>query len=1151
MKLGHADDSTGGIGTGRALNTSQVLCLDTTTSQADGTVVVATGWIDGIVRVFEVPRDEFNKSSVAFSLLYNANIDDDLGEDGAQERPEPLVLNGHMESPVCALCLETTHTSSTAAAATRLLASGSSNGTVIVWDLIAESGLFRLLGHNKAITNLHFYAKDVLSESAANKQYLLSASLDGLLKIWDLQGQCCIQTLANMRGEIWASSLLHREVSASSEEEEQSRCRLLVGSMDGQVRVWNVGRQQKTSTSTETTDTTSTTAATATTTSGSNEDELCHDMGYLEAPQQHLATSSSKLVTSHMGSKERVIAIRYSPNGRHVGVLQANAKSMDIYAIKSHKEATRKKQRRLRRRQEKLKKKQREDEEEDDDENDASGKKKGGKKRGILDDDVGDDDQKDNDAAKGEPQSSLQTLDPEEMKASDEFEYLGTIKANHKIKAFVFFPHTHTKQNKTIVQVACALSTNTMELYALERQPPQDAATPLSRALVVSTKGSNVTPLYGHPTGVRAMALSTNDEMVVTVSKNYCKLWKVDTRSCLLSMALEQPVPINDTSGKAVSASTPNYQGLCSIFLPGNTHVVVGTKEGHLLILDTAASEVVYWEEKAHDDAIWSIDLYYNRATMTPDNLFMSTSIVTGSADKTVKFWSVEKQKQPGGSKKDDASSSSSDSDDDDGLVFFPGAPMLFPSRVLEMTDEVVAVKFSHARFSNEKRRLLFVSTLDCTIKVFFEDSLKLFLSLYGHKLPALAVDASDDDVLLVSASADKTIKLWGLDFGDTHRTLHGHGDSVTDVQFVRGTHNFFSASKDGTVRFWDGDRFEPILVLYGHNAEVNCLVVSAKNNGAFVLSGGMDRQVRVWERTKDIVFLEEERERELEKMFDDPSNRRDEGGTANILDRKGRSSGTNEEDDEMKQNEPQSEAAVKQNLLSIAAGDRLLEALELADEELQASRGKSGANRSANPMLLGMEPAQYILWVLRSIKSSDLEQALLILPLGHAERLLYYLVLLLRTGHTSAAELCSRVAVFTIKTHQNAVRSLLWNCLYGRSLVAAIAMRNDFTLYLYDNQKVDTKSIYTQVSEPRPIYFLDHSFNALLMLLSMPKCLLFSCTVVLLLFSSFPARAETIQGHDTVAPRVTTVDPASTSRISRHGWIQPCCVSHDWSNTP
>jgi U3 small nucleolar RNA-associated protein 12 len=51
------------------------------------------------------------------------------------------------------------------------------------------------------------------------------------------------------------------------------------------------------------------------------------------------------------------------------------------------------------------------------------------------------------------------------------------------------------------------------------------------------------------------------------------------------------------------------------------------------------------------------------------------------------------------------------------------------------------------------------------------------------------------------------------------------------------------------------------------------------------------------------------------------------------------------------------------------------------------------------NPLLLGMKSPLYILWVLKSVRHSELEQSLLVLPLGHVERLLYYLVILLKSG--------------------------------------------------------------------------------------------------------------------------------------------------------
>lgn len=52
------------------------------------------------------------------------------------------------------------------------------------------------------------------------------------------------------------------------------------------------------------------------------------------------------------------------------------------------------------------------------------------------------------------------------------------------------------------------------------------------------------------------------------------------------------------------------------------------------------------------------------------------------------------------------------------------------------------------------------VSLLDSSIKVFYSDSDKLFLTLYGHKLPVLAIDVSSDNTLLVSGSADKNLRI-------------------------------------------------------------------------------------------------------------------------------------------------------------------------------------------------------------------------------------------------------------------------------------------------------------------------------------------------------------------------------------------------------
>ncbi len=68
-------------------------------------------------------------------------------------------------------------------------------------------------------------------------------------------------------------------------------------------------------------------------------------------------------------------------------------------------------------------------------------------------------------------------------------------------------------------------------------------------------------------------------------------------------------------------------------------------------------------------------------------------------------------------------------------------------------------------------------------------------------------------------------------------------------------------------VKYWDADKFEQLLTLEGHHGEVWCMALSA--HGDFLVTGSHDRSLRRWERTDEPFFVEEEREKRLESLFE------------------------------------------------------------------------------------------------------------------------------------------------------------------------------------------------------------------------------------------------------------------------------------------
>ncbi|XP_023258035.1 WD repeat-containing protein 3 [Seriola lalandi dorsalis] len=542
-------------------------------------------------------------------------------------------------------------------------------------------------------------------------------------------------------------------------------------------------------------------------------------------------------------------------------------------------------------------------------------------------------------AAKAQEEAAEEAAEPVvERMLKDEIIRLTNIKASAKIRWADCLSCAGGE-----LKVALLLQNNTVETYSLKTSGKTPTANKTSRLTI-----------GGHRTDVRTLAFSSDNLAILSASGDTVKVWNRSTLQVIRTMSCDY--------------------ALCSLFVPGDRQIILGTKSGKLQIFELASGSLLETVD-AHNGALWSLCL-------APDQ----RGIVTGSADKTVKFWEFELIKDQGTGQK---------------------RLTVKHTRTLQLEEDVLCVKFS------PDHRLLAVSLLDCTVKIFYTDTLKFFLSLYGHKLPVLCLDISHDNTLIATGSADRNVKIWGLDFGDCHRSMFAHDDSVMFLQFVPKTHLFFTAGKDRKIKQWDADKFEHIQTLEGHHREVWCLAISP--NGDHIVSSSHDKSLRLWERTREPIILEEEREMEREAEFEESMAK----GDVPVV-----------------PGETQGEAAPagKKTVETVKAAERIMEALELYKEENRKMEehkyacehaGKELPPPKPNPILVAfgnVSPSRYVLDVIRKVRSSELEISLLVLPFPYVPELLRLFNSYIQQG--LEVELVCRCLFFLLKIHFGQISS-------------------------------------------------------------------------------------------------------------------------------
>jgi WD40 repeat protein/DNA-binding SARP family transcriptional activator len=140
-------------------------------------------------------------------------------------------------------------------------------------------------------------------------------------------------------------------------------------------------------------------------------------------------------------------------------------------------------------------------------------------------------------------------------------------------------------------------------------------------------------------------------------------------------------------------------------------------------------------------------------------------------------------------------------------------------------------------------------------------------ITLRGHTLDLTMAAFSADGKHLLTASDDKTVRIWRTSDGTQERILRGHDKRVISATYSRDGTRVVSGDSDGTVRVWSSAG-EPQAVLYGHEGEVSWAAFDAA--GERVVTVGIDGTVRVFDAAggPPLVVLREHEKAPLSVRF-------------------------------------------------------------------------------------------------------------------------------------------------------------------------------------------------------------------------------------------------------------------------------------------
>jgi eukaryotic-like serine/threonine-protein kinase len=119
-------------------------------------------------------------------------------------------------------------------------------------------------------------------------------------------------------------------------------------------------------------------------------------------------------------------------------------------------------------------------------------------------------------------------------------------------------------------------------------------------------------------------------------------------------------------------------------------------------------------------------------------------------------------------------------------------------------------------------------------------------LALNGHSDRVFYGAYSPDGARIVTASHDRTARVWDAHTGAQLLLLAGHGERVDFASFAPDGARILTASWDKTARLWDSHTGAQLMVLRGHSDVIYSAAFSP--DGSRIVTASQDKTARIWD---------------------------------------------------------------------------------------------------------------------------------------------------------------------------------------------------------------------------------------------------------------------------------------------------------------